>query len=299
MLEQARHFRSNSRIEASNADTHSPRLGRDPYAPPNLTRRGTVADDRARGIIPDDPVPLFLSEPIEEPELQNFERAPKRGQKTAITASRNFVGFLAVSAAVLAVALVSADTTRAVIVNAKTSLAAVSWGQPDSAPRDPAQLPARLTQLANAAPPSATGVQAAAGGEATSTVVVAVAPSREEISAAFKNAHQGQIEVRQPPVAPPPARKLDNDTLAGLMKRARSLIAVGDIAPARLLLERAADAQQASAAFLLAQTYDPAVLGTVDARSITPDLATARGWYQKAAQLGSEDARERLAHMQN
>jgi len=34
-----------------------------------------------------------------------------------------------------------------------------------------------------------------------------------------------------------------------LMKRAKSLLASGDIPPARLLLERAADAQEPSAAF--------------------------------------------------
>jgi TPR repeat protein len=65
------------------------------------------------------------------------------------------------------------------------------------------------------------------------------------------------------------------------------------------LLERAADAQEASAALLLAQTYDPTVLGTQDMRSVTPDPAAARDWYQKAAQLGSRDAQARLAQMQN
>jgi TPR repeat protein len=83
------------------------------------------------------------------------------------------------------------------------------------------------------------------------------------------------------------------------MKRAKGLIEIGDFAPARLLLERAADAQEASAALLLAQTYDPAVLGTTDMRSITPDPAMAREWYQKAATLGSLDAKQRLAQMQN
>jgi TPR repeat protein len=77
------------------------------------------------------------------------------------------------------------------------------------------------------------------------------------------------------------------------------LIAVGDIAPARLLLERAADAQEASAALLLAQTYDPGVLGTQDMRSITPDPAKAREWYQRAARYGSPDAQQRLSQMQN
>ena len=76
-------------------------------------------------------------------------------------------------------------------------------------------------------------------------------------------------------------------------------MAVGDITSARLLLERAANAQDANAAFLLAQTFDPAVLGTQDIRSINADPATARDWYQKAAQLGSAEARQRLTQLQN
>jgi len=98
------------------------------------------------------------------------------------------------------------------------------------------------------------------------------------------------------PVASPAARHIDPDELAMLMKRAKSLLESGDISPARLLLERAADAQDPAAAFLLAQTYDPEVLGT---RTITPDPAAARAWYQKAAQFGSAEAQRRLAQMQN
>ena len=64
------------------------------------------------------------------------------------------------------------------------------------------------------------------------------------------------------------------------------------------MLERAADAQEPSAALLLAQTYDPEVLGTPDMRNITPDPRRAR-WYQRAAQLGSADAQRRLSQMQN
>ena len=67
-----------------------------------------------------------------------------------------------------------------------------------------------------------------------------------------------------------------------------------------MLLERAADAQDADAALMLAQTYDPAVLGTQDTRSITAGSGnSARDWYQKAAQLGSPDAQQRLSQLQN
>jgi TPR repeat protein len=88
------------------------------------------------------------------------------------------------------------------------------------------------------------------------------------------------------------------DELATLMTRAKALLATGDIPPARLLLERAADAQEPSAALMLAQTYDPAVLGTRDTRNINSDPALARSWYQRAAQLGSADAQRRLSQLQ-
>ena len=47
-----------------------------------------------------------------------------------------------------------------------------------------------------------------------------------------------------------------------LLKRAKGLLAIGDITSARLLLERAADAQEPEAALMLAGTYDAQVLGT-------------------------------------
>src|SRR5215216_651854 len=53
-----------------------------------------------------------------------------------------------------------------------------------------------------------------------------------------------------------PSKTLDAETLAALMTRAKNLLALGDIAAARLVLERPANAEDASAAFLLAQTYD-------------------------------------------
>jgi TPR repeat protein len=83
------------------------------------------------------------------------------------------------------------------------------------------------------------------------------------------------------------------------MRRARSLLAAGDIPSARLLLERAADAQEPNAAFMLAQTYDPVALGTQDARRIVPDPAAARAWYERAAQLGSIEAQRRLGQSPN
>ena len=137
--------------------------------------------------------------------------------------------------------------------------------------------------------------------------VAMMAPAREQIPNAYLSALQRTPVAAVPVVAravPPDAelrsavRRIDADELTLLMKRAISLLASGDIPPARLLLERAADAQEASAAFLLAQTYDPDVLGTSDIRTIIPDPAEARLWYRKAAELGYVDARRRLPQIQ-
>jgi TPR repeat protein len=133
------------------------------------------------------------------------------------------------------------------------------------------------------------------------SAAASVSPSRDEIAAAYQTAIKTQVVAVEPVAreAPPPARRIDADELATLLKRAKGLLAIGDITSARLLLERAADADVAEAALMLAGTYDPQVLGTRDMRSITPDPAAARLWYQKAAQLGSSDARRYLSQARN
>jgi hypothetical protein len=93
-------------------------------------------------------------------------------------------------------------------------------------------------------------------------------------------------------------KTLDAETSAALTMRAKNLLTLGDIAAARLLLERVANARNATAALLLAQTYDPTVLGVRDTRSVTPDPMTAREWYRKAASFGSVDAQQHLARIQ-
>jgi len=125
-------------------------------------------------------------------------------------------------------------------------------------------------------------------------------PSREAIISAYHSALQSQAPAaRTGNEAAAPSKTLDAETLAALMSRAKGLLALGDIAAARLLLERAANAQDATAAFLLAQTYDPAVLGVRDTRSITPDPVMARDWYRKAVSFGSVDAQQRLTQFQD
>lgn len=232
----------------------------------------TAAKD---GLLPDDPIPLFLSGPAAETEEPD---SGKTWNNAAISTRILRAGILAAIAVAIGFAFLP-ENPLALFANAKASLIGFSVAQSRAGATAPA-------------------VQSAADVQASSPIATNT-PTRDEIAAAFKAARQNLAEIHPPPAAAPPPRHLDADELAALLKRARSLIAIGDIAAARLLLERAADAQEASAALLLARTYDPAVLGTPDARSITPDPAAARAWYQRAAQLGSKDAELRLALMQN
>jgi len=82
------------------------------------------------------------------------------------------------------------------------------------------------------------------------------------------------------------------------MKVGRDLMAQGDITAARMMFQRAAEAGEAAAAFALAETYDPAVVSTLHLRgAIAPDVALAQSWYEKARDLGSSAAPERIVRL--
>jgi hypothetical protein len=82
--------------------------------------------------------------------------------------------------------------------------------------------------------------------------------------------------------------------VATLVERGEQLAATGDMAAARLLLRRAAEAHNARAALALAATYDPNVLHSLGIYGVTPDIAQARSWYEKAKEYGSAEALERI-----
>jgi TPR repeat protein len=83
-----------------------------------------------------------------------------------------------------------------------------------------------------------------------------------------------------------------------MMKSGADLMANGDISAARLMYQRAAEAGDAMAALALAETYDPLVLRRVNPKGgITPDVGLAQAWYEKAKDLGSAVAPERLERL--
>jgi hypothetical protein len=246
---------------------------------------------------PDDPIPLFLSDPLGAPDPDDYTPLELRPRTRIVP--RALTGVLAtvlVTSTLAILATLFQSNLRGIFGAAGSGSVAleqvVASANAPAEPQSPRRDPARVTEARLASADA-------------QDLPTPSTPSREAIAAAYQTALQAQTPVPEPapvappPAPPPPARTLDADTLAGLMTRARSLIGVGDIAAARLLLERAADAKDATAALLLAQTYDPAVLGTSDARSVVADAVTARDWYQRAASLGSAEARQRLTQFSN
>ena len=88
--------------------------------------------------------------------------------------------------------------------------------------------------------------------------------------------------------------QLDAQEIVLLLKRGKDLIAAGDFAAARIVLRKAAEANDAEAALGLAATYDPIVLRELKVYGFMPDAAMARVWYEKATELGSLAAPRRL-----
>ncbi|WP_441258331.1 hypothetical protein AB7008_01680 [Bradyrhizobium sp. 521_C7_N1_3] len=237
----------------------------------------------------DDPIPLFLSDPLGAPDPHEYAPVEVRSR----IVPRVLAAVLTASTMAVLVTLYQSDFRGLFAANA------VSWmGIAPEQAMASANTPA-MTQSSLKDSDRVTNTRLASAN--TQDPPAPSTPSREAIATAYQTALQAQAPapVAAPPAPPPPARTLDADTLAGLMTRAKNLLKIGDIVAARLLLERAANAQDATAAFLLAQTHDPAVLGTSDARSIAGDATVARDWYQKAAALGSTEARQRLAQLQN
>lgn len=239
-------------------------------------------------------LPPLLSDSDGQPDPREFESlVPKSRSSIAMLI---MAGGLAVSALAILVAVFQYDLARVLVGKATAFMRATTTEQSatqgasnqPAVPQIPLNNPARVSNPRSLANANASNPRAGT-------------PAREAIVSAYQTALQSQAAAAAPTpgAAAAPPRTLDAEILAALMTRANGLLALGDIAAARLLLERAANAQDATAAFLLAQTYDPVVLGVRDTRSITPDPVLAGHWYRKAASFGSADAQQRLTQLQH
>ncbi|QOZ11161.1 hypothetical protein [Bradyrhizobium sp. CCBAU 51765] len=95
-------------------------------------------------------------------------------------------------------------------------------------------------------------------------------------------------------VAEPLTAANQNEAEARLIPRAKALLDQGNIGAARIVLELAAEKDIAQASFMLAETYDPAVLSAWGTYGTRGEAAKARELYAKAHRGGIRQAKERL-----
>jgi hypothetical protein len=151
--------------------------------------------------------------------------------------------------------------------------------------------------------PSALVPSATAAAPASPAVV---SPSPPPTSAAMAPANAAppptSAAIAPANAAPPPisaATAPDRSEIATLLAHGRDSLSRGDVAAARVSFRRAAERDDPQAAFALGGTYDPTELkriGIPNFRSHA-DLAKAREWYSRAADLGSADASSRLGEL--
>ncbi len=128
---------------------------------------------------------------------------------------------------------------------------------------------------------------------------VAVAPTVRQPSSASLGAPTPSVPPPTPlqriePPASPTMKPEDRERAVMFLTRANSILAAGDVASARQLFQKAADAGLAEAAIAMGATFDPVELGRLGVRGLKGDPETARKWYERARTLGAPGAEERL-----
>ncbi|HWG06439.1 MAG TPA: hypothetical protein VG271_15620 [Beijerinckiaceae bacterium] len=101
---------------------------------------------------------------------------------------------------------------------------------------------------------------------------------------------QAETKLPQSPSAPLPSQ----DDFKKLADKATQALHIGDIAGARLVLERAVAIGDKTAIYALAETYDPRVLTELHVRGMTGDPDKARALYEQALAAGVSQAKARL-----
>jgi hypothetical protein len=255
----------------------------------------------ARTAHPENSVPLFLSDyDDDEPDPSEFITTVQKGRGSYIS-SRILAGVSATAAMAILVAVFSSDAARDIMANAKNSSTAVLSAASAAVQPNPAQLTAESdpAQSKDPARLSAPENQASGLRSATTTAV----PTREDVRTALQSALQADAAqaaaVAEPMIPQDAIHHLDPGEIASSLRRGNDLIASGDLAAARLVLRRAANAGDAHAAMTLAGTYDPVVLEKLGVHGFVPDAAMARVWYEKARKAGSAAAPQRLELLAN
>ncbi len=250
---------------------------------------------------PEDPVPLFLSDYDGEPDPSEYITPVQKGRGSYIS-SRILAGVSVIAAMAILVAVFSSDAARDIIANAKASSTAVLSAASAAVQPNPTRLTAQkdLAQSKDSTRLSAPENQTLG---LRSVTTAAVSPTREDFETAHQSALRGAAPqpaaVAEVTIPGDPIHRLAPNEIAASLRRGNDLIASGDIAAARLVLRRAANAGDAHAAITLAGTYDPVILEKLGVHGFVPDVAMARVWYEKAKKFGSAEAPQRLELLAN
>ncbi len=276
--------------------------------------------------------PLFISDPLGRPQPEEYARHDE-DDRTPLKGRSAVARLVAVGLAIVALGgagavfyypqivgsiqdTVSDKAVAASAVHATLSNQDVTASPPSNASgKTPAQLgDSTVRPSVETALPSVPGRETmkAAYQNALQSQPQAALPQAPDSGVQPAQIHAPQIQAPQiqapqvptalplstPAAAPQPAadpvHPLAPDQIASLIRRGDDLIGSGDVAAARLVLRRAAEAGDARAMIKLGATYDPALLSRIDNHGVAPDLMSARGWYEKAAQHGAPEARRRL-----
>lgn len=132
-----------------------------------------------------------------------------------------------------------------------------------------------------------------AAANATLKIMIAAADGKElaSVDKAFKISPPAEL-VPEPTTAV--AKNYSEEKARDLRLQGEAQLAVGDVSGARMFFKRAADGGDAQAAVSMGATYDPKLFETLKVQGMVPDRELARKWYQRAVDLGSKDAFERI-----
>jgi hypothetical protein len=150
------------------------------------------------------------------------------------------------------------------------------------------------------APPRA-AVAPATAKQSPPTIVAALTPATELPAAAPAVPIAPAPNPRAAPTSAAPKAvppKADAAEVRTLVQAGDARLISGDIASARLYYERAAEAGNARAARLLANSYDPAFLVRWGVLGMTGNVQEAARWYRRASGLGDSEAARDLTSLQ-
>jgi hypothetical protein len=122
-------------------------------------------------------------------------------------------------------------------------------------------------------------------------------PNRVGTAAPANVTPYGPGTVQGAPTPRRPAPRLTQQEEAALLKRGEDLLRQGGIVAARILFEELSSRESARGALALARSYDPAFIPTPQTSAVAPDLDKALSWYRRADELGSAEARNRIAEI--